>query len=67
MVAVAAEYARAAGHTVLEATYLPTPKNEPCLDFLKGSAFEPAGAECRFQLDLGMPTPVPRFVEVVRS
>ena len=42
LIHVAVEWARAAGLTELQATYLPTPKNKPCYDFFKRSGLEQA-------------------------
>jgi FkbH-like protein len=62
MVHLAVRRAQELGGHRLEATYLPTAKNKPCLDFWLRSGF--AHAEARFVWDLTQPFALPEAIEL---
>ncbi len=64
MVAVAAEYCRALNSKELVATYIPTPKNGPCLVFWKNSGFHFAEGTTTFTWSLDKKYPYPKGVKV---
>jgi FkbH-like protein len=63
MLHVLSERARALGARRLEAEYLATAKNRPCLEFLERSCLEREG-ERRFVWDLARPCPAPGHVRI---
>lgn len=63
MAHVAAEEARRRGRSALVATYLPTAKNKPTLEFFEGSGFD-ASAAPTYRWDLAQPYEAPGFITV---
>lgn len=57
-------HAREIGAEVVEARYLPTAKNKPCLEFWKKSGFEPVPAGDLFRWPTDRPYPPPDFMTV---
>lgn len=64
MLAVAVEAGRDAGARVLEATYIPTPKNKPCHEFWMRSGFAQDPSHHRFGWELSREYPRPAGVEI---
>lgn len=64
MLAVAAQYCRSRGLLDLIATYIPTAKNKPCLDFWLNSGCEFDSAEQSFSWTLAKPYPFPGGIKV---
>lgn len=64
MLHVVSEYARSQGIRTLQARYLPTEKNRPCLEFWQRSGFVPDGSGTLFSWNLGTPYPMPESVVV---
>jgi len=62
MVACGARHCAALGLKELQAQYLPTAKNKPCLAFWMSSGF--VSQDDRFTWSLGQPYPFPRGIEV---
>jgi predicted enzyme involved in methoxymalonyl-ACP biosynthesis len=52
-------YARVAGLAEVQARYIPTPKNKPCLSFFEGSGLAANGHNIfHWQLDRDYPAPL---------
>jgi FkbH-like protein len=66
MVAWLVERARELGARELCATYVPTERNRPCLDFWRRSGFASADG-ARFTWDLGTEYPLPAAVQLIAS
>lgn len=65
MTALACRHASALGLQTLQADYLPTAKNKPCLDFWRRSGFDADSEQgCRFRHRLERNYPVPGPVEL---
>jgi len=64
MVAVAAEYCSSLGLERLIATYIPTAKNKPCLEFWKSSGFQWNQGDSTFSWTLDKDYPYPQAVHV---
>lgn len=64
MVHTAVDYARRAGAKHVEAKYLPTPKNKPCLEFWRNSGFEHDKENYTFLWDTSKAYPLPDFITV---
>jgi hypothetical protein len=62
MLSAAVARARALGAAVVEAKYLPTPKNKPCLGFFQGSGFAPDEATGTFRWRADQPYPLPASI-----
>ena len=63
MVYAITEAARTAGLKSVTATYLPTPKNKPCLEFWKKSGFRPIGDDT-FAWSLQQPYRLPEQIQL---
>ena len=64
MVAFAVRHARDEGARVLTATYLPTPKNKPCLEFLRRSGMRESSEGSIFEWNTAEDYPVPHQVTI---
>ncbi len=64
MVATAITYARSRGLAEVHARYLPTPKNQPCLEFWQRSGFQPDGSTHEFHWDTRQTYPRPPHITV---
>ena len=64
MLAVTVEYCRSRGLHDLTATYIPTAKNKPCLDFWLTSGFTFDSATQSFRWTLDKPYPFPRGIKL---
>jgi FkbH-like protein len=62
MIHFASRYARSEGLTSLRAEYVPTPKNQPCLEFLKRSGFNQREPDRIFVWNLERDFPLPGAV-----
>ncbi|HXV98465.1 MAG TPA: hypothetical protein VEC93_08580, partial [Anaerolineae bacterium] len=59
MLHIVINYARAAGLAEVQARYIPTPKNKPCLSFFEASGLAANGDNIfRWQLDRQYPAPL---------
>ena len=66
MVHVAAHKAKQLGLNCLCATYRPTPRNQPCVEFLeKRSAFRRQNADEPYSLSLDNPPPLPDCIKLI--
>ena len=64
MLYTAIEYARSTGMKTVCAQYIPTPKNKPCLTFLKTTHFEPNEKDDLFCFNLQQPLDLPNCIEL---
>ena len=64
MLSVAIDYASAQGLTGVDAIYLPTKKNQPCLDFFKRSAMRHSESGGAFHWECADKFPVPQQVKL---
>ena len=65
MTAVAVDHARARGRRALVATYRPTAKNKPTIEFWRdASGFHPVEPDTTFRWDVAQPYPAPSFITV---
>ncbi len=64
MLAVSCDYARSAGVKRLTASYLPTAKNRPCLDFLLRSGLHRSDSGDMFTWDSGREYPFPEQLHI---
>ena len=67
MLAVATEEASRMGAEIMEAEYLKTPKNKPCLDFWKRSGFTADAEEVHFSWTLDREYPLPAHIQLVHN
>ncbi len=65
MLSVIVDQARALGLRQIEAQYLPTERNQPCLEFWRSSGFESRESELTFSWPLDRPYAAPKSVEIV--
>jgi predicted enzyme involved in methoxymalonyl-ACP biosynthesis len=65
MLHLAVEEARQRGVDVLAATYIPTTKNMPCLEFLRASGLACDAVEELFTWDTSTSYPLPESVDLV--
>lgn len=64
MLAVLDRHARSVGAPGLELTFVPTAKNQPCLDFLRRSGLEPVSPDRVFRWDGAQEYPMPTQMAV---
>ena len=65
MLAVAVEYCRSRGLQEIIATYVPTAKNKPCLDFWQSSGFRFDASNRTFVWTLDQPYPLPPGITLI--
>jgi FkbH-like protein len=63
MVKIAVDHARACGKPRIVATYIPTEKNKPTLEFWESAGFAREG-EREYAWETARPYPVPEFIRV---
>jgi predicted enzyme involved in methoxymalonyl-ACP biosynthesis len=66
MLATAIDYCRVNGFIELTATYIPTPKNAPCLEFYRRSGFEETSG-LTFRWPLSGSYQLPEYIDVVTT
>jgi FkbH-like protein len=66
MLATAIDFCRSTGLAELTATYIQTPKNAPCLEFLRRSGLEETSA-FRFRWSLCKPYSMPAYIDVSKA
>jgi FkbH-like protein len=67
MLHVAVEYARAAGLSRIGATFIPTSRNRPCLEFLERARFPERPSRERFEWPTRREYPLPSEIELSRA
>lgn len=66
MLYIVTEYARSIGLKEVCSTYIPSPKNKPCLDFFKNSGFEHESGR-RFAWRLDKKYKNPEYIEIIKK
>ena len=65
MVSVMVDHARSLGLEKMEAKYLPTERNKPCLEFWRESEFDPCEQDMTFTWSLDRAYAAPESIEIV--